>query len=139
MTLTNVETGAIVPVEMSLTDGQTLLSVRPAVALEEVATYGLDLAGSIRGTDGSPLKGVGSLVAFTTNLSPGLERVEVAPAEVGSTSPVPGFDRMTGFRQGSVAVQAGTGPCHLVFEVLVSDAGDASIDSAVLIDDIHFQ
>lgn len=57
----------------------------------------------------------------------------------GSLSPVPGFDRMTGFRTGTVAVQADGGTCHLILEVLVSDAGDASIDSAVLIDDIHFE
>ncbi len=58
----------------------------------------------------------------------------------GSPSPVPGFDRMTGFRTGSTPVQAGAGgTCHLVFEALVSDAGDASIDSAVLVDDIRFE
>jgi hypothetical protein len=58
----------------------------------------------------------------------------------GSISPVPGFDRMTGFRTGTTPVQAGAGAtCHLVFEVLVSDAGDASIDSAVLIDNIRFE
>lgn len=57
----------------------------------------------------------------------------------GTISPVPGFDRMTGFRTGSVAVQAASGTCHLVLEMLVSDAGDASIDSAVLIDDLRFE
>lgn len=58
----------------------------------------------------------------------------------GSPSPVPGFDRMTGFRNGSTPVQAGAGAtCHLVFEALVSDAGDTSIDSTVLVDAIRFE
>jgi hypothetical protein len=58
----------------------------------------------------------------------------------GQTSPVPGFDRMTGFRISSSLV-AGMGgeTCDLILEVQVSDAGDASIDSAVLLDDIHFE
>lgn len=58
----------------------------------------------------------------------------------GQISPVPGFDRMTGFRVSSSLV-AGMGgeTCDLILEVQVSDAGDASIDSAVLLDDLHFE
>lgn len=68
--------------------------------------------------------------------------VNVSRDTLGSSqiSPVPGFDRMTGFRTASIAVRRMPGvPCHLVLESMVSDAGDASIDSAVLIDDIRFQ
>lgn len=58
----------------------------------------------------------------------------------GSVSPVPGFDRMTGFRSASVPLaRTADQSSHLIFEVLINDAGDASIDSAVLIDDIHFE
>ncbi len=58
----------------------------------------------------------------------------------GSPSPVPGFDRMTGFRNASVNVGGVGGlACDLILEVFVSDVGDASIDSAVLIDAIRFE
>ncbi|MEE8526522.1 MAG: Ig-like domain-containing protein, partial [Thermoanaerobaculia bacterium] len=58
----------------------------------------------------------------------------------GQSSPVAGFDRMTGFRTAGIGVGAlATGQCQLILEVAVSDVGDTSIDSAVLIDDIHFE
>ena len=58
----------------------------------------------------------------------------------GQISPVSGFDRMTGFRISSSLVDGmGGETCDLILEVQVSDAGDTSIDSAVLIDDIHFE
>ena len=41
-----------------------------------------------------------------------------------SLSPVPGFDRMTGFRTASIDVSAAAGlPCHLLIEMKVSDEG----------------
>lgn len=58
----------------------------------------------------------------------------------GQISPVPGFDRMTGFRISSSLVDGmGGETCDLILEMQVSDAGDTSIDSAVLLDDIHFE
>lgn len=77
--------GAAVPVELSLTEDQTLLTLRPLAPLAEMSLHSLALAGAIRGADGSPLKGEGVIATFTTRLAPGLERVEIAPRQLEIT------------------------------------------------------